>query len=101
MHTSLRRGGTLLAASALSLATLVAPIASPASAAEHDAGPATAGAGWLTGQLTDGLLQYPTAFGPFTDYGLSIDAALGLDALGGQDATVQAIRDAVRADLDP
>ena len=101
MHTIVRRGGTLLAASALSLATLVAPTVPPAVAAEeHDAGPVTAGAGWLSGQLTDGLLSYPTDFGPFTDHGLSIDAALGLDAVGGHDATVRSISDAVGSDRE-
>ena len=43
--------------------------------------------------------SYQSDFGPYTDYGLSIDAALALDELGDDDA-VQETSDAVAANLD-
>ena len=55
--------------------------------------PASTGADWLAGQLTDGLVhndQYA-----FDDYGLTIDVALGLAAVGGQDARVATVAGAV------
>lgn len=101
-----RRAGLLLALPALTVsgvavtATSGVASAAPQPAAEHDAGPATAGADWLTGNLSDGLFTYATDYGPYTDHGLSIDAALGLAAVGGRDATVQAISDGLESQLD-
>ncbi len=99
MHHLLGRAAVLLAVPALSLTTLgaLAPSAQAASVAP-DPAPAAASAAWLAGQLTDGVLhndQYD-----FDDYGLSIDAALALHAVGGQDAAVQAVSDRLAADLD-
>ncbi len=62
-----------------------------------DPRPARVGADWLAGQLTDGVL-YNTQYA-YDDFGLSIDAALALDAVGGQDAAVDAVTDAVAANL--
>ncbi len=59
--------------------------------------PPDSAAGWLTGQLTDGLL-FNDQFG-FNDVGLSIDAALALDAVGGHEATVAEVADAAAAEI--
>ncbi|HEY0949676.1 hypothetical protein [Nocardioides sp.] len=98
MHHLLGRAAVVLAVPALSLTTLgaLAPSAQAAQAAP-DPAPAAASAAWLAGQLTDGVLhndQYD-----FDDYGLSIDAALALHAVGGQDAAVQAVSDRLAANL--
>lgn len=77
------------------------------------AGPAVAGdtprdelsAQWLAGQLTDGLVRgayldewtdpgNPT-WVEYIDHGLSVDTALALDAIGGHDASVTGIGDAM------
>lgn len=89
MSHLLRRGAVLTVASALAVSTLVGP----AQAADPPADELAAT--WLTGQLTGGIIhndQYA-----FDDYGLSIDVALALDALGGHEATVTEISDAVAA----
>lgn len=69
-----------MAVSALSVTTL-GVLSSPASA--HPAGDraVNAGAAWLTGQLTNGLV-HNDQFGGFDDYGLSADFAFALDAVG-------------------
>lgn len=88
-----RRLGALVAASALTLSGLTL-LAGPAQAAAADPRPGTVGADWLAGQLTNGLMHNPN-FGGFDDYGLSIDAGLALDAVGGHGSDVQAISTAV------
>lgn len=102
MHPLVRRTAAVLAAPALSL-TALAATSSPAGAAV-DPTPATASATWLSDQLVDGLAQaaYVDDKGQtvtYADYGLSIDVALGLDAIGGHDATIAEISDAVAAQL--
>lgn len=95
MHRSALRTAAALAVPALALTALVGT-STPASAA--DSGPSVAGASWLEAQLTDGLIhndQYDT-----DDYGLSIDTALALAAVGGHDDTVSAIAAAVSDNLD-
>ena len=93
-----RRGAALVAASALSITTLGA-LASPAQA--HPAGDraVNAGATWVKGQLTNGLVvgqyQYNGATIEYEDYGLSADFAFALAAVGGNDSTVVQIADAV------
>ena len=73
-----------MAASALSITTL-GVLASPAQA--HPAGDraVNAGATWLTGQLTNGLVVDEYTFDgqtyPYTDYGLSADFAFALEAV--------------------
>ncbi|GAB2881406.1 prenyltransferase/squalene oxidase repeat-containing protein [Nocardioides pacificus] len=90
-----------LATSAIGTATMLpsqaAPVADPGPG--YDEAPAQAGAGWLVGQLTDGLI-HSRQYEGFVDYGLSIDTALALDAVGGHDATVQEITDAVAGAID-
>ncbi|WP_296604366.1 prenyltransferase/squalene oxidase repeat-containing protein [Nocardioides sp.] len=95
MHTLVRRSTALLAVPALSLTALAATSA-PAAAAT-DPAPAAASAAWLAGQVPDSGL-FPSDYGP--QYGLGIDVALGLHAVGGQEATVTRIRDAVEAGVN-
>ena len=93
-HRPLRQAA-YLAVPALVLGALVATPA-PAQAAV-DPRPVTVGSGWLADQLTDGLVHNEQF--DFDDYGLSIDVALGLDAVGGREADVQAVTDAVADNL--
>ncbi len=93
--SNLRRLCALGAVTAVTLAGLTSASA-PAQAAGND--PAGLDRRRLArGQLTGGLLhndQYD-----FDDYGLSIDAGLSLAAVGGYDAAVAEISDAVAADI--
>jgi hypothetical protein len=91
MRPILRGTAAALAVPALSLAGLVAT-STPASAAV-DSGPADAAASWLVAQAPGGIVhneQYD-----FDDIGLSADVALGLAGLGGHDAQVATIADAI------
>lgn len=67
------------------LAIGVLAAAAPAQAAPNSY--AYSAARWLDDQLTDGLATYPTQFGPYTDYGLSIDVLLTLKSLDTRTAT--------------
>lgn len=96
MRLSPRRTATLLAVPSLVLAGLVATGA-PASAAT-DPAPVEAGASWLERQLTDDLVHNDQF--DVDDYGLTIDVALALDAIGGHEADVDAISDAVASQVD-
>lgn len=101
MTPPLRRVAGLVAAPTLVLGALSAlPVAS-AQAAAPDPAPVAAGAAWLQSQLTDGLIVN-SAFddGPFNDYGLSVDTALALAAVGGHDATVDEVSAAVAANVN-
>jgi len=74
----------------------VAALAAGALLATTFAGPAQAdraddGAVWLESQLTDSLVHNDQF--DFDDYGLTLDFGFGLKAIGGQGATVRAIRD--------
>ncbi|WP_372727126.1 prenyltransferase/squalene oxidase repeat-containing protein [Nocardioides sp.] len=97
MRTSLRRAALWAATPALALSTLAvtAPTAgaySEARVGALESAPVAGAAGWLSGQLTNGLLvneQYT-----FTDVGLTVDAALGLDAVG-DDESVAVVAGAV------
>lgn len=84
-----RRTAATLATTSLVVAGLGFTTTVPAQAAD----PAPAAAGWLTSQLTNGLVhnnQYD-----FDDLGLSADVALSLAAVGGADATVTQVANAV------
>lgn len=98
-----RRLPALLVAGALATSALTTAGSLPAQAAEpeaaHDPAPARAAAGWLSAQLTGGLIHNPN-YGGFDDYGLSIDTALALDAVGGHTQAVDEIADAVAAAAD-
>lgn len=91
--SSLARVGALVAAGTLVTTGLVSGLTSPAVAASNDPRPATIGAAWLEGQLVNGLL--PGDYGPL--YGQSIDAALSLLTVKGQDTAVDSIRSAMAA----
>jgi hypothetical protein len=96
MRTS-RPLAALVAASAATV--LVTGLTStPASAAVLDSRPVRIGATWLPGELTDGLV-HNEQFAGFIDYGLSIDFALGLDAVDKKPQVVQDIADAVGDDV--
>ena len=102
-----QREGTMNTPSLTGRRRLVAAFAVPALAASALAAGTTAsyadptpsgsaGGGWLSGQLNDGLVNGD--YGP--DYGLTIDTAIALAAAQGQDAAVNQIADAVAADVD-
>lgn len=89
LTTRVLRPVAVLAAGAVIATTLSAP----AQAAADDLG-----ARWLERQLTDGIVhngQYD-----FDDYGLTADVAFGLDAIGGQQATVRRIGRALAPHVD-
>ena len=90
----LRRAGALVIATAITSSTLLVG-AVPAQA--HPAGDraVSAGATWLKAQLTDGIVvgQFDTFV--YDDFGLSADIAFALNAVGGHDATVVQVADAV------
>lgn len=81
----------LVASATAAFALAAGTLAGPAHAG--DSPPQQVSGDWLVTQLTGGLVhndQYA-----FDDYGLSIDVALSLRALGGYDATVQEIGTAI------
>ena len=84
-------GALLTSALAVSL---VAAGPAHAQAAAPAGSPAGHGATWLSGQLTNGLVHNPN-FGGFDDYGLTIDTAFGLRAIGGHQSTVREVRKAL------
>ena len=86
-----------LAAVALAATTLavVAPAGAATPTDPAGARAVSAGATWLTDQLTDGIVVGEFDGFVYDDFGLSADFAFALDAVGGQDATVVAIADAV------
>jgi len=73
----------------------------PAEAAPHDPVGINEGATWVGKELTNGLFHYPdNGFGAYDEYGLSIDAALALKALGGHDARVESVRTAIAENVN-
>jgi hypothetical protein len=87
MRTTLAGSAT---AAALALGLTVGVAAPVAAATDHR--PERKAAGWIGRQLDHGVIRYATSFGPFSDQGSTIDAALGLRAVGGHAATVRAMR---------
>lgn len=92
-----RRAGALVIVTAITSTTLFVA-ATPAHA--HPAGDraVSAASTWLKAQLTDGILHNEEY--DYDDLGLSADVAFALDAVGGQDATVTQIVDAVEPDAE-
>ncbi|MDR7255383.1 hypothetical protein J2X46_004385 [Nocardioides sp. BE266] len=83
-----------LAAVALAATTLTQPAyAAPLPTSPTADRAVQAGATWLSGQLTNGLV-FNDQFGGFNDYGLSADFAFALKAVG-KDATASSIVDAI------
>ncbi len=97
MNSLFRRGGTVLAAAAVAVATLSAP--GPAQAATYDASPGTPARTWSTGQLTGGLVHNPSTAGSTTTASPSTPPS-DCDGLGGHAATVTQISDAIASDID-
>ncbi|KQP78366.1 hypothetical protein ASF37_07305 [Aeromicrobium sp. Leaf289] len=94
MKKSLRRGLVATAATALGAGLL----AVPAAQADTSRTPQTVNAAdWLSGQVVDGVL-YNEQF-DFVDWGLTLDTLLALDAVGGYNAKVADIADALAEDL--
>lgn len=93
MRASLRR--PLLGALALALTSSV--MAAPAEAANRKSQDA---AGWLTGQLQDGLVVTSFGGGTFTNYGASLDILFVLDELDLRAATRTRILDAIEPAVD-
>lgn len=92
----LRRSATGLAL-AVTTTVLAQPLLVPAATAATDLpapAPARAGTGWLATQLTDGLIYNPN-FGGFNDYGLTLDIGVSMDEVGGDQALVRQIRQAM------
>jgi hypothetical protein len=93
-HPSLRRRAVgVVAVTAVAATAITGLTATGANAAEPAGISVDAGATWLASQLDGGLIhndQYD-----FDDLGLSADVAFGLDAVGGNDATVAAIAAAI------
>jgi hypothetical protein len=80
------------------LATSLVAAAPAVSASPYDPRPTADGAGWLSHQVTHGLVhnqQYD-----FDDYGLSIDVAFGLRAAHRKPKLVRAITHAIAANVD-
>ncbi len=96
MHHSIRTAAIALSTAALSAGVLVAPTASAAPTAapslpRTDSTPSQIAAGWLAGQLTDGLMTSKLG----TDFGLTIDTGLALSTVAGRGSTVTAINNAL------
>jgi hypothetical protein len=79
-------------------ASLLAPplLASSAHATTDVPAPAAAraGTGWLATQLTDGIIHNPN-YGGFDDFGLTLDIGISMDEVGGDQALVRQIRQAM------
>lgn len=94
--SSVRRAGVALIGGSLLAAGLAVAGPSPAAHAAADPAPAADAASWLAGELVDGALQ--SSFGG-PDWGLSIDAAFAFQEVGGHDAEISSIRDALAAHI--
>lgn len=96
IRSALRRGGVALLGGTLLASGLALGGPAPASQA-HAADPVPSGlaADWLAGELVDGALV--GSFGP--SWGLTVDAGFALDAVGGHQADVDAITDALAAHI--
>jgi hypothetical protein len=99
MHTMHRRVAAL-ATPVIVLSGLAVTTAPTATAVTHDPRPVAAAADWATSQLTNGLLTVRFSGTDFPDYGLSADLAISLAEVGGHGATVTAISDAVKANIN-
>ncbi len=86
------RAAALATATALAVTTVALAGAAPASAVT----PAGDASNWLSGELTNGLIHNPNFVpGGFDDYGLTIDTAFAIQAVGGNEGVVRQIRDAM------
>lgn len=86
-----------LAAVVLAGTTLAQPATAATAAPASEA--ARASAGWLATQLTDGVIHNPN-YGGFDDYGLTVDIGISMDEVGGEEALVRQIRQAMASRVD-
>jgi hypothetical protein len=96
MRGSTRRAtrvAAYVASGALAVTGTILAVSPAEAAPTYDSIGVDSGARWLAGQLTNGIV-HNDAF-DFDDIALSADFAFGLDAVGGQDAKVDAIVDAI------
>lgn len=91
MQNTTRRLGAALSGLALGLGALA--VAPSAHAAGHDAAPLGQGIDWITGRLTNGVLS--TSYG--ADYSTTGYLALALQRIGGHDAQLGPIVDALES----
>lgn len=91
-----RRALAVIAGGAVALSTAVAVTPTATAAPNSEA----AAVRWLEKSLTGSLAVYETSFGPFTDYGLSLDVIQALSDLGAAPATRAAILATVTENLD-
>lgn len=89
MRALTRRLGAVALTTALASGTAL--VAAPAPAATGD--PASSSAGWLAGQLTNGVIH--NAQYDFDDYGLSLDVLFALKQLDAQPSQRRAVLDAL------
>jgi hypothetical protein len=93
MRKPARRLGAVAATAALVTGpVLVAPLTSPAEARTNSY--SSSAAGWLSRQLTGGLV-HNDSFGGFDDYGLSLDVFFALDALRTRPRAAASVLDAL------
>lgn len=93
MPRTVPRALTSAVAAVVAAAVTVATLAGPAEAA-----PAGSAAGWVKGELTDGLMYNPN-FGGFNDYGLTLDAGFTFAELG-RGRLVRKVRRAMAPHVD-
>jgi len=91
-----RRAAVLAAASSLTITSLA--VATPAEADPAGDRAVSAASTWLRSQLSGGILH--NAEYDYDDLGLSADIAFALDAVGGQDAAVTSVVDAIEPDAE-
>jgi hypothetical protein len=89
--TVVRRAGSGVVATVLALSVVAAGGAAQAAPADH-------AADWLSKQLTNGLIHNDQF--DFDDYGLTIDTAFALKAVGGHGSDVRQIRNALAPHVD-
>lgn len=95
--SSVRRAGAAVVGGLLTAGALAVAVPAPqAHAATADPAPSAEAADWLAGELVNGALE--SSFGP--DWGLSIDAGLAFQEVGGHATDVTAIKDALATNID-
>jgi hypothetical protein len=94
--SSVRRAGAAVVGGVLTTGALALVVPAPQAHAATDPAPSAEAADWLAGELVNGALE--SDFGP--DWGLSIDAGLALQEVGGHAADVTAIKDALATNID-
>jgi hypothetical protein len=94
----IHRALTALVSSALAVSLVAA--GEPAQAAAAPSSPSGHGATWLVGQLNAKHLIHNPNFGGFDDYGLTLDTAFALKAIGGHKRDVAQVARAMSKHVD-